>query len=129
MDRASGKVLIVDDEPSLLRMMSVFLNRLGYVVETSGSKESALACIEHDPSAFDVAVVDASMPGIEVADLAIRMLRTGPGLRVIAASGYAVDMTEVDAAAPGRAAYLAKPFTPEMLATMVRRMLGQEERV
>ena len=46
---------------------------------------------------------------------------------MIAASGYPVDMSEVEAAAPGRVAFLPKPFTPEMLVAVVRRMLAPEE--
>jgi CheY-like chemotaxis protein len=60
-------------------------------------------------------------------DLALRMLRTDPALRVLAASGYPVDMTALAEAAPGRVDFLQKPFTPEMLATALRGLLGAQE--
>jgi two-component system cell cycle sensor histidine kinase/response regulator CckA len=127
MGKTSGRILIVDDEPALLKMMSVFLGRLGYEVETAGGTEGAWARIEADPEGFAVVVLDATMPGLSLNELALRALRAAPGLRVIAASGYPVDMSEVKAAAPGRVAFLPKPFTPEMLAAVVRRMLAPEE--
>jgi DNA-binding NtrC family response regulator len=117
----------VDDEPALLKMMSVYLGRLGYEVETAGGTEGAWARIEADPGGFAVAVLDATMPGLSLKDLALRALRAAPRLHVIAASGYPVDMSEIQAAGPGRVAFLPKPFTPEMLAAAVRRMLGPEE--
>jgi DNA-binding NtrC family response regulator len=67
------------------------------------------------------------MPGITMEDLALRMLKADPRLCVLAASGYPVDMSAVEAAAPGRVAFLHKPFTPEMLAAAVRRMLAPQE--
>jgi DNA-binding NtrC family response regulator len=127
MGKISGKILIVDDEPALLRMMGVYLNRLGYEVETVGGTEGAWARLKADPEGFAVAVLDATMPGLSMNELALRALSAAPGLRVIAASGYPVDMGEMKAAAPGRVSYLAKPFTPEMLAAAVRRMLAPEE--
>jgi FixJ family two-component response regulator len=60
-------------------------------------------------------------------ELALQMLDANPSLRVIAASGYPVDMSRLETAAPGRVAFLHKPFTPEMLADSVRRMLASEE--
>jgi DNA-binding NtrC family response regulator len=122
-----GKILIVDDEPALLKMMSVYLGRLGYEVETAGGTEGAWARIEADPEAFALAVLDATMPGLSLDELALRALRVAPGLRVIATSGYPVDMSGMEAAAAGRVAFLPKPFTPEMLAALVRRMLAPEE--
>jgi DNA-binding NtrC family response regulator len=108
-------------------MMSVFLGRLGYEVETASGTEGAWARIEADPEGFAVVVLDATMPGLSLNELALRALCAAPGLRVIAASGYPVDMSEVKGAAPGRVAFLPKPFTPEMLAAMVRRMLAPAE--
>ena len=127
MERISGRLLLVDDEPALLKMMSVYLARLGYSVETSDSTEEAWARVQGDPSGFAVAVLDGSMSGLPSTELAIRMMRASPALRVIATSGYPADLTGVHAAAPGRAVFLPKPFTPEMLASLVERMLAAQE--
>ena len=117
----------MDDEPALLKMMSVYLGRLGYPVETSGSTDDAWTRVEADPFAYAVAVLDATMPGLSLAELAANMLHASPSLRIVAASGYPVDMAELEAAGPGRAVFLPKPFTPEMLASLVRRMLAAQE--
>jgi len=127
MSESATQVLLVDDEPTLLKMMALYLGRLGYRVTTAKTTEQAWAAVEGAPEQFAVAVLDATMEGVGVHELATRMLAASPGLRVLAASGYPVDMSAVAAQAPGRVAFLQKPFTPEMLAAAVRRMLGSEK--
>ena len=127
MEHATARILLVDDEPSLLKMMGVYLGRVGYSVTLANSTEKAWAEVEAAPSGYDIAVLDGSMPGLSMEDLALKMLRANPSLCVVAASGYAMDITAVEAAAPGRVAVLQKPFAPEMLAAAVRRMLAAQE--
>jgi DNA-binding NtrC family response regulator len=129
MNRADGNILIVDDEPSLLKMMSVYLGRLGYSVTTTNSTDRAWQAVEAEPSAFAVVVLDATMPGMSMEELATRLLGVNPTLCVLAASGYPVDMTSLEAVAPGRVMFLHKPFSPEMLAAAVRRMLAPQEKI
>jgi two-component system, cell cycle sensor histidine kinase and response regulator CckA len=119
--------LIVDDEPPLLKMMTVYLGRTGHTVVAADTTEKAWAAAEEAQPEFSVAVLDATMAGLSMQDLALRMLRASPSLRVIATSGYPVDMAAMEAAAPGRVMFLPKPFTPEMLASAVRRMLAAQE--
>ena len=127
MTNAAGQILIVDDEPSLLKMMSIYLRRLGYSVVVAPSAEEALAEVEAAPHSFAVAVLDGSMSGIGLEHLAARMLAAVPRLCLIAASGYPVDMAPLQAAAPGRVMFLHKPFSPEMLGNAVRRMIATQE--
>jgi CheY-like chemotaxis protein len=124
---ASGRILVVDDEPPLLRMLSLYLGRLGYSVTVAESTDAAWSLVEADPAAFAVAVLDGSMSGMSMDNLALRMLRANPALRVLAASGYPVDMTALAEAAPGRVEFLQKPFTPEMLAAALRGLLGAQK--
>ena len=125
--KATGLILVVDDEPPLLKMMSVYLKRLGHSVVTADTTEQALAAAESAQPQFAAAVLDASMEGLSMQDLALRLLKGNSAIRVIATSGYPVDMAAMEAAAPGRVMFLPKPFTPEMLASAVRRMLADQE--
>lgn len=127
MSQPARRILIVDDEPTLLKMMAAYLGRLGYSVTTAGTTGEAWGHVEQAPGEFGVAVLDATMPGIGLHDLALKMVRASPDLCVLAASGYPVDMRALAAAAPGRVDFLQKPFTPKMLAAAVRRLLGPEK--
>ena len=127
MGTVTRRVLLVDDEPPLLKMMSIYLQRQGYTVTTAGTTEQASALADAEPLSFSVAVLDATMAGMSMEELALKLLGLNPAMRVLTASGYPVDMSGLEAAAPGRVAFLHKPFTPEMLAASVRRMLAAEE--
>jgi NtrC-family two-component system response regulator AlgB len=127
MARTSGRLLLVDDEPALLKLMSLYLTRRGYAVEAAASTEEAWARVQADPSGFAVAILDGSMSGLPSGELAIQMMRASPDLRVIATSGYPPDLSGVHAAAPGRTEFLPKPFTPEMLASLVEKLLAAQE--
>jgi two-component system, cell cycle sensor histidine kinase and response regulator CckA len=127
MGDAYGRILIVDDEPALLKMMSVYVRRLGYDVTTAIATEQAWSEFEAAPSSFAGAVLDATMPGLSMEDLALRILHANPSLFVIAASGYPLDMAAIESTAPGRVTFLHKPFVPEMLAQAVRRMLAAQK--
>jgi DNA-binding NtrC family response regulator len=128
MEQAAGRILIVDDEPSLLKMLSVYLGRLGYAVTTANTTEKAWTTVESSPTDFAVAVLDATMPGLTMDELASKMLSANSMLCILAASGYPVDMSALEASAPGRVAFLHKPFSPEMLASAVRRLLAAQEK-
>ena len=121
-------ILIVDDEPPLLKVMSLYLRRLGYSVTALDRAEQAAALTDADLERFDMAVLDATLDGIGMEKLALRMLNANAALRVLAASGYPVDVSALEAVAPGRVAFLLKPFTTEMLAACLRRMIAPDKK-
>src|SRR5215469_4727067 len=127
MSPTLGRVLIADDEPSLLKMMTAYLRRLGYSVSAVHTPAEACAELESDPSGFVCAVVDATMAGMPMDEMARKMLRASAALRLLVASGFPVDVSALESEAPGRVAFLHKPFTPEMLAGTVRRLLESKE--
>ncbi len=131
MDTLAVRILLVDDEPSLLKVAGAYLSRLGYAVTAANTTEKAWAEMETalngQDGAFAVAVLDATMRGLPMAELAERILGASDSVRVLTTSGYPVDIGALEEAAPGRVAFLHKPFTPEMLAAAVRGMLGAQE--
>ena len=56
-----------------------------------------------------------------------QLLAFHPRLHVVVSSGYPVDMSVLQQAAPGRVEFLHKPFSPDMLVSVLRRMLGPQE--
>jgi len=130
MTQGTAKVLLIDDEPALLKMMGVYLTRRGFTVLISDSAEKGWELFSTAPSEISVAVIDATIGGIGMEEVAERMLAANSTMRIITASGYPVNVEALEAAAPGRVMFLQKPFSPEMLASTVRRMLaGKEEDV
>jgi DNA-binding NtrC family response regulator len=118
-----GRVLLVDDESSLLKLIATYLARVGYEVSTATRTDDAWELFKEDPAAFQVILLDMSMEGLGAEELALRALRAAGDVRIIASSGYPPDLTQLEKAGPGRIGFLHKPYTPEMLADCIQRML------
>jgi len=124
----TGKaVLLVDDEKPLLQVMSLYLSRLGYEARTVDSADQAWEAARQPSGALVAAVLDGSMDGLSVQDLAGTLLDANPRMCVIVASGYPVEMSALEAKAPRRVLFLHKPFTAGKLADTLRRMIGAQE--
>src|SRR4051812_33581161 len=108
MDAPRPKIMIVDDDPALLKMIGLFLNRMGYDVTTKDGTDRAWADMESRVGEFAGAVLDASMGGLSTQDLALRLLNANPSLCVVVASGYPVDMAALEAVAGGRVQFVQK---------------------
>ena len=123
MGDVTERILIVDDDPSLLKLMSRFLERAGYQVTTSRATEEAWFLMKACPSKFDAAVLDGTMScmSMSIKELAVKMLEANPTLSVVVTSGYPTDLSDLEAVGPGRAAFVLKPFRPETLVSAVRR--------
>jgi DNA-binding NtrC family response regulator len=127
MCQISGEILLVDDEGPLLKLMGVYLRRLGYAVTAVNTVAKAWEHVRRSPEQFAVVVLDAGMAETGVDDLSRQLLAVDPRLRVIVNSGYPVDMSVLQRDAPGRVEFLHKPFSPDMLVAALGRMLGPQE--
>jgi two-component system cell cycle sensor histidine kinase/response regulator CckA len=126
MEGNGRTVLLVDDDKPLIKMMSLYLVRLGYEVHAAESAEVAWTAV-HSAADLAAALLDASIDGLQMEDLAGNLLSANPRLCVIVASGYPVDMSALEAKAPGRVLFLQKPFSAGTLAATLRRMIGSQE--
>lgn len=113
----TDRILIVDDDPLMVRTLCDVLRRRGYDTEGLSSGEAAIAAAESDcPSAV---VMDIKMPGISGVD-AFRALRARrPGLQVILMTAYSAPDILADAARAGVEHILHKPFALPLLLEML----------
>ncbi len=128
METPGHRILIVDDDPALLKMLGLFLKRVGYSVTTMDATDRAWTEVEGRVGEFTGAVLDASLQGLSTQDLALRLLTANPSLCVVVASGYPVDMIPLEAAADGRVEFVQKPFTAQTLAKTLRRMIAAQKK-
>jgi two-component system response regulator HydG len=103
-----GTLLIVEDEPLILKLTASFLRRLGYEVITSESAESAMPELAAAP--IDVCVVDVYLPGKRGPELIADIRREHPSVVCIAVSGEPDANMAVDCFNAGAAAYFPKPI-------------------
>lgn len=117
-------ILLVEDEPALLNLAAMILERFGYKVVQAASGAQALKVWEERKSEIDLLVTDMVMPDkISGKTLGLTLLQEKPGLRVIFASGYSQEMLDTDFVTASGGLFLAKPYSPEQLLSTVRRAL------
>jgi DNA-binding NtrC family response regulator len=117
------RVLVVDDEPKLGRMVQEMLELDGHAVVRAGDGSRAIALLGEAP--FDVVVTDLRMPGADgIAVLRAARARPGPpGVIVVTAYGSAA--SAVEAMKAGAADYLTKPFSMDELRLRVKRLAAE----
>jgi DNA-binding NtrC family response regulator len=115
------KVLVVDDEEHLRRVVQVQLQQIGYQVETAANGAEALAALERGQ--FALMLVDMRMPGMSGLELLKRVRAENPEVVVIILTAYGTIETAVDAMRAGAYDYIAKPVHPDELRLVVDRAL------
>lgn len=114
-------IILVDDEPSVLRTLGKFLRSKGYPVEEFGSARESLEALRVQEASL--LVTDISMPGMGGIELAQRAMQEDPDLAIIIITGVPTSDTAVSALRLGVADYLEKPFQLEELRETVQRTL------
>jgi DNA-binding response OmpR family regulator len=116
------RVLVVDDQPNLTRVLAIGLRIEGFEVETAAHAEEALCMMASGP--FDLAVVDLMMPGINGIQLA-RMIRDRfPLALVVLTSAYHLSERQLLRADCGAVGFVPKPFDLVELARFLRGKLA-----
>jgi CheY-like chemotaxis protein len=113
-------VLLVEDNDSVRDMAAKALRRRGYVVHEAHDAEEAIEWSMKSGIRPQLLVTDVVMPGLSGPNLAARLLRENPRLRVLYMSGYTDDAASVHGNFWDGVPLLQKPFTPAALAEQVR---------
>jgi two-component system, OmpR family, KDP operon response regulator KdpE len=118
-----GRVLIVEDEPALLRALQINLRARGYEVTTSTTGEDALVeAARHPPHAV---LLDLGLPDVDGTEV-IRRLRGWSAVPVIVLSGRAGSGDKIGALDAGADDYVTKPFSMEELLARLRAALRRD---
>jgi two-component system, cell cycle sensor histidine kinase and response regulator CckA len=117
-------ILMADDEEMIRDMSRMILENLGYrVILAADGQESVDAFLENR-DAIDLVVLDISMPRLSGLEAMRRVLTNAPETKVILSSGYSeTSLGRKHIRQLGAADYILKPFTPPMIAQVVRKVL------
>jgi PAS domain S-box-containing protein len=121
------RVLVVDDQATLLAMTAEILSRLGYEPLPFSDSRAAFAAFAEAPGTFDALITDEVMPGLTGTELAGQLHRLRPDLPVLLASGYLGPMMSERAHLAGIGAILKKPVQTRELATALARILHPQQ--
>ena len=110
----NARILVVDDEPQIRRVMRTTLVARGYMVSTARNGEEALEKVREER--FDLVLLDINMPGIGGME-ACRIIRSQSDIPIVILSIRNAEKEKVEALDAGADDYVTKPFSmPELLA-------------
>jgi PAS domain S-box-containing protein len=116
------RILLIDDEQSIVRMETESLEQLGYKVTPRTDSLHALEVFRASPDEFDVLITDYTMPKLTGIDLTDAIRRIRPNIPVILCTGFNEKVTE-EVVAIRAVELLMKPFNIKQLAELVRKAL------
>ncbi|MEA2154660.1 MAG: hypothetical protein QOE11_800 [Solirubrobacteraceae bacterium] len=125
-DRRRGRVLVVDDEPTIAEIVARYLERAGYETRVAADGNAALARVStwHP----DLVVLDLMLPGIDGLEVMRRLRETaGPRVAIILLTARGEESDRIDGLRLGADDYVVKPFSPAELVARVDAVLRRNE--
>ncbi|MBF0272954.1 MAG: PAS domain S-box protein [Magnetococcales bacterium] len=116
------RVLVVDDEPQLVRILAEHLKSLGCQTAIAGSATEAVKLVRKDPGRFDLVITDQTMPDATGEQLLRALRGYAPDLPVVLTSGYQIPCSPQELLASGFLEFLPKPVLTEDLKKLLSRL-------
>ncbi|MGD0160559.1 MAG: response regulator [Candidatus Bathyarchaeia archaeon] len=120
-----ARILIVDDDENIRKVLMAILEDKGYQMEAVGSAMEAIK--KTDKKFYNLALIDIRLPDMEGIDLLMKMRETTPRMRKIIITGYPTLQNAVDAVNKGADAYVTKPFDVERVLNTISEQLRKQE--
>lgn len=113
-------VLIIEDEPELVKILRSYLEKSGFSVLTAGRGDTGLSVWEHKRP--DLVLLDLNLPGMDGLDVAREIRRKGD-TPIIMLTARVEEMDELIGLELGADDYIPKPFSPRLVVARVRALL------
>ena len=121
----SARILIVDDDENIRKVLQAILEDEGYAIETA---ETAKKGIEKSEKAFyNLALIDVRLPDMEGIELLSKLRSFKPKMRKIIVTGYPTLQNAISAVNKGADAYVMKPFEVEKILQTIREQLKKQK--
>lgn len=115
------KILVVDDEASILQVCLRVLTDLGFDVDTASDGQAAFNHVLRENGAYEMVITDVKMPKMDGPQLVHMIKRRYPAIDAIVMTGFPDIETAVDTLKGGAYDYILKPFDIDLLAAVVNR--------
>ena len=115
------KIMVIDDEPSILESFKMILKIKDYEVETFPDGPSALSNLQKGK--FDLAFIDYKLPGMDGLEVLKRIKEIDSDIEICIVTAYASESSHANAITLGALDYLRKPFLMEEIYELVERGL------
>jgi two-component system, cell cycle sensor histidine kinase and response regulator CckA len=117
------RILVIDDEESIVQIAKQALERLEYEVEVRTDPQDAIALFRASPERFDLVITDTTMPKMTGDKVARELMKIRKDVRIVICTGFSDRVDEEKAREMGVHAYMMKPFDLSTLAHTVRKVL------
>jgi DNA-binding NtrC family response regulator len=119
-----GNILIVDDDPSIRKVMAAILEEKGYKVDTA---ETGKIAIQKTKTQFyNLALLDIRLPDMEGTELLTQMKQTTPPMIKIMVTGYPSLQNAVEALNRGANAFIIKPLNIDQALGIIEKLLEKQ---
>ena len=107
------KILVIDDEPALLKILGKFLQKLKVKSETAENGDKGLEIFHKHPESFGAVIIDYNLPGKSSKEILTDILNENPSIKIVLSTGFSVSEISKDFAKSGINVTntLQKPFT------------------
>ena len=123
IQEGTERILLVDDEETIVSMEKQMLERLGYDITERTSSIEALETFRAAPDKFDLVITDMTMPHMTGVQLSQKLLEIRPGIPIIICTGFSEKINYKKAKALGIRGYAMKPVAMGELADKMREVL------
>ena len=119
------KILLVDDDPSILEILTDLMALFGHDYDTANDGIEAIEKLKHD--FFDLVLTDMMMPNMDGMDLLKHINAKYPGIKVMVVTGYDRTFTYTDVIKAGASDFISKPFNTDELEAKINRIVREIE--
>ncbi|MBU8910827.1 MAG: response regulator [Desulfobacterales bacterium] len=125
MQGGTERILLVDDEILIAKMLQQILERLGYHVTSLNSSIDALEVFRANSDKFDMVITDMGMPNMSGDKLSAELIKIRPDIPILICTGFSEKMTEEKIASLNIKGFVLKPVVMKDLAGKIREMLDE----
>ena len=120
----SARILVVDDDENIRKVLTTILEDEGYAVEQAETAQKAIEMTKR--KVYNLALIDIRLPDMEGIELLTRMKDTTPKMRKIIITGYPTLQNAIEAVNRGADAYIMKPFDMDKVLITIKEQLRKQ---
>jgi DNA-binding NtrC family response regulator len=121
-----ARILVVDDDESIRKVLKTILEDEGYAVDTAGSGKEAIR--KSHRKFYNLALIDIRLPDMEGVKLLKKMRDTMPKMRKIVVTGYPSIQSAIEAVNQGAHCYIVKPFDMREVLAAIKKQLREQKK-
>jgi len=124
MDK-TARILVVDDDESVRKVLSLILEEEGYVVDTAENGKEAIE--KSESKCYNLALIDIRLPDMKGTKLLTAMKETTPKMAKIIITGYPTLKNAIETVNKGADAYILKPFNMDNILETIKEQLKKQQ--